>query len=172
MRLALSAEDDEMRQRRARAKASVADLEAEAYAAEARAKTALEAWRKAMVRQLLQPEATTPIPATVVAGEIDFSLLATRKQLIEAFGAFTGMDIQWFDNLTHAPKLEAARKFKGQGSRHSAEPLFCPYEVMQWLADPKRKKGKPLVATTAWRLLKRHFPKVYNHYSIGDPDAD
>jgi hypothetical protein len=82
------------------------------------------------------------------------------------------MDKSWFINLTDTPKLKAARKFTGQGGRHSAEPLFCPYEVMQWLADPKQKKGKPLRDTTAWRLLKSHFPKVYNQYSIGDPNAD
>jgi len=110
--------------------------------------------------------------APVVTDEIDFTMVATRKDLIDAFGKFTEMNMTWFDNLTDTPKLKAARKFTGQGGRHSAEPLFCPYEVMQWLADPKRKKGKPLSETTAWRLLKGNFGKVYNQYSIGDPNAD
>lgn len=113
-----------------------------------------------------------PITATVVTDGIDFTMVATRKELIDAFDKFTGMDKSWFDNLTTSPKLMAARKFTGQGGRQSAEPLFCPYEVMQWLADPKRKKGKPLNDTTAWRLLKSHFPKVHNQYSIGDPNTD
>jgi hypothetical protein len=108
----------------------------------------------------------------VVANEIDFSVVATREELIDAFGKFTGMNMTWFNNLTDAPKLKAARKYTGKGGRHSAEPLFCPYEVMQWLADPKRKKGKPLNGTTAWRLLKSSFGKVYNQYSIGDPNPD
>lgn len=119
-----------------------------------------------------QTATDTATPAPVVPDEIDFTMVATRKELIDAFGPFTGMDKTWFDNLNTSPKLKAARKYTGQGGRHNAEPLFCPYEVMQWMADPKRKKGKPLSDTTAWRLLKSHFPKVHNQYSIGDPNAD
>ena len=119
-----------------------------------------------------------PIPNEVdtkfapeVATGIDVSLLATRAQLIEAFEKFTGMSADWFINLTHAPKLLAARKVKGS-RRNFEEPLFCPYEVMQWLLDPKRKKGKPLGNMTAWRVFKSHFPKFNNQYSIGDPNED
>ena len=115
-------------------------------------------------------EAATSAP--VGTDEIDLAMVATRTELIDAFGNFTGMDKSWFDNLTDSPKLMAARKFTGQGGRHSAEPLFCPYEVTQWLADPKRKKGRRLNDTTAWRLLKSNFPKVYNQYSIGDPNTN
>lgn len=115
---------------------------------------------------------TTPAPTDDENGTLDFAMVTTRTKLIDTFGTFTGMDTTWFDNLTDTPKLNAARKHKGQGGRKHAEPLFCPYEVMQWLADPKRKKGRPLSDTTAWRLLKNHFPMVYNRYSIGDPNAD
>lgn len=118
------------------------------------------------------PEQDTAKLVPVLVDGIDFTMVATRQQLIDAFGTFTGMDKSWFDNLTTSPKLMAARKCKGQGGRNRAEPLFCPYEVMQWLADPKRKKGKKINETTAWRLLKSHFPKVHNQYSIGDPSAD
>ena len=111
-----------------------------------------------------------PAPPVVTVGVP--GAWATRKELIDAFGKFTGMNMSWFDNLNDSPKLKAARKQAGQGGRHSAEPLFCPYEVMQWLANPKRKKGTPLNDTTAWRLLKTHFSEVYNQYSIGDPNAD
>jgi hypothetical protein len=118
------------------------------------------------------PAQDTATPALVEIEEIDFTMVATRKELIDAFGKFTGMDATWFDNLNTSPKLKAARKFTGQGGRgRIAEPLFCPYEVMQWLADPKRRKGKALSVTTAWRLLKSHFSKVHNQYSIGDPNA-
>jgi hypothetical protein len=119
-----------------------------------------------------EPAKDDATPAPVVVSEIDFTMVATRKELIDAFGKFTNMDMTWFDNLTDSPKLRAARKITGQGGRHSAEPLFCPYEVMQWLADPKRRKGKPLNNETAWRLLKGNFGKVYNQYSIGDPNSD
>jgi hypothetical protein len=111
-------------------------------------------------------------PAPVAADVPDFDMWATRQQLIDAFGKFTGMDATWFDNLTTSPSLRAARKCIGQGGRHNAEPLFCPYEVMQWLADPKRKKGRKLGGEKAWQLLKAHFPKAYALNSIGDPNAD
>ena len=120
----------------------------------------------------LAPEQSPATPAPAGADEIDFTMVATRGELIDAFGGVTKMDLTWFDNLTDAPKLNAARKYKGQGGRNSAEPLFCPFEVLQWLIDPKRKKGQPINDTTAWRRLKSHFPKVYNHHSIGDPNAD
>jgi hypothetical protein len=100
----------------------------------------------------------------------NFEMLATRHQLIQAFGAFTGMDAKWFDNLKDTPKLRSARKVTGKGGRgHIAEPLFCPYEVMVWLVDKKRRKGKNISNDTAWRLLERHFPEVYNERRIGDP---
>jgi hypothetical protein len=101
---------------------------------------------------------------------IDYSALATRQQLISAFGAFTGMDKTWFQNLKDKPKLQRACKVTGQGQRsHTVEPMFCPYEVMQWLIDPKRKKGKPLLIETGWKLLGRHFENVYNQQSVNDP---
>lgn len=118
-----------------------------------------------------ESQAMTPSPAPVVADEIAFDMMATRQGLIDAFGRFTGMSTAWFKNMTDS-RLKDARKFVGQGGRNNVEPLFCPYEVMQWLADPKRKKGKPLGEATAWRLLKSHFPKVYNLHSMGDPNAD
>jgi hypothetical protein len=118
--------------------------------------------------------ATLPQPAPEVAAipdrGIDFAALATRQQLIAAFGAFTGMDASWFTNLKDLPKLKAARKVVGHGSKgHTTEPYFCPFEVMQWLVDPKRKKGRAVNDHTAWRLLEQHFPKVYAQRSVGDP---
>ena len=104
--------------------------------------------------------------------KIDYQFLATRTDLIEAFGKFTGMNQTWFDNLTDTPKLMAARKYKGISGRRHAEPLFCPYEVMQWLIDPKRRKGTKLSISKGWGLLKSHFPKVHNAKSIGDPNDD
>lgn len=127
---------------------------------------------KTQIDNDLTPKDATPSPAPVATDEIAFDMVATRQELIDVFGKFTGMDRTWFDNLNTSPKLKAARKYAGRGGRHSAEPLFCPYEVMQWLTDPKRKKGKPLSDTTAWRLLKGSFGKVYNLHSIGDPNAD
>lgn len=102
----------------------------------------------------------------------DYSVLATRAQLIQAFGAFTGMDLTWFDNLKDTPALLNARKVSGRGGRgHLAEPWFCPFEVMQWLVSARRKKGRPLGLEKAWELLERHFPKAYSAHSAADPRA-
>ena len=131
-----------------------------------------EADFKARQQNAIQSPAIRPSPAPEVADEIAFDMVATRQQLIDAFGSFTGMSMEWFNNLNTSPRLKAARKYAGQGGRHSAEPLFCPYEVMQWLADPKRKKGRKLGNEKAWQLLKAHFPKAYTPNSMGDPNAD
>jgi hypothetical protein len=100
---------------------------------------------------------------------LDFTLLASRHALIAAFGKFSGMDESWFDNLTDSPRLLAARKRKGQGGRHHAEPMFCPFEVTLWIVDKKRRKGRPVSQETAWRMLESHFPKVYAQRSGADP---
>lgn len=102
----------------------------------------------------------------------DYSMLATRAQLIQAFGAFTGMDLTWFDNLKDTPALLDARKVTGRGGRgHLAEPRFCPFKVMQWLVSGKRKKGRPLSLEKAWELLERHFPRVHSAHSAAAPRA-
>jgi hypothetical protein len=47
----------------------------------------------------------------------DVALLATRQELIDAFGKFTGMSKSWFSNLKDTPALMQARKLRGQGGR-------------------------------------------------------
>lgn len=121
------------------------------------------------------PQAAAPAPVADSASDApacDFSMLATRDQLIEAFGRFTNMDASWFNNLKDTPALLNARKVAGQGGRgHIAEPWFCPFEVMQWLADSKRRKGRKMSSAKAWELLEKNFPKVYNARSVADPRA-
>ena len=131
---------------------------------------------RAVVYGELPPEQdATPAPVAGSASNAparDFSMLATRSQLIDGFGSFTGIDKSWFKNLKDTPALLAARKDAGQGGRgHIKEPWFCPFEVMQWLADSKRRKGRKLRTEKAWELLEKHFPKVYNAYSVADPRA-
>ena len=101
----------------------------------------------------------------------DYSALATRAQLIAAFGTFTGMRMAWFDSLKDTPALLKSRKVTGVGARgKTREPLFCPWEVMLWLADPERKKGHPFHSIgTPWRILEGHFPAAYVKHSKGDP---
>ena len=112
---------------------------------------------------------------TLPTQKLDYKLLATPEKLINAFGAFTGMDKKWFRNLKDKPALFAARKCLGRGGKegYRIEPLFCPLEVMQWLTDPKRKTGRHgATPDKCWRLLKSHFPDVYNANSVQSPLRD
>lgn len=117
---------------------------------------------------------TQPAPAPTEPSELpDLSLLAPPDQLVAVFGRHTGMDASWFDKLGDKPQLMKARKVAGQGGRgHTRVPFYCPFEVMRWLIDPKRKKGRPMTATTGWRLFKADFPKVYAIHAELDPNAD
>jgi hypothetical protein len=108
----------------------------------------------------------------ISVAEIDFTLLASRSELITAFGKFTDMNQEWFHNLNDTPNLRTARKILGTSGRKNSEPLFCPFEVMQWLINPKRKKGRQLSEATGWRVFKNHFRLAYNAKAIGDPNDD
>jgi hypothetical protein len=112
-------------------------------------------------------------PATV-GGDIDHFMLFYPEQLIDAFGKFTGMDKSWFKNLKDSPGLLAARKVKGRGGKNSVRacPLFCPFEVMQWLISPKFKKGRPLSERKGWQLLRHHFPSVFEQHQSFAPNLD
>lgn len=144
---------------------ATADISPRLDAANNSASSAYEAWLNAMVRELLQPApasqpAANPMP--VAGTKPDITLMATRQQLIDAFGSFTGMDASWFSNLKDTPAVLAARKVTGQGGRgRLTEPLFCPFEVLQWLIDPARRKGKPLGQDKGWELFERNFPRAY-----------
>lgn len=119
------------------------------------------------VRQLAAQAQTS----TSAAPLFDLSALATRAELIKAFGVFTDMKIEWFDKLKDTPALLAARKVEGKGARGSTrEPLFCAYEVMVWLADKKRKKGHQFYSEDKpWELLENNFPAAYEAHSKDDP---
>lgn len=116
-----------------------------------------------------KPHEPAPPPASESAAP-DYSMLATRDKLIAAFGSFTDMKSGWFDNLKDTPALLNARRVRGRGGRgHIEEPWFCPFEVMRWLIDPKRRKGRPLSESKGWELLESHFHKVYAANSVADP---
>lgn len=110
------------------------------------------------------PEPAPAAPPEADSG-IDYSLLATPQQLIEAFGRFTGMDAAWFDKWADYPVLNNANKVKGTSGRgRTTEPLFCPFLVMQGLMKKPRKgsnRKEFLTDSKPWELLKRHFPNVY-----------
>jgi len=121
--------------------------------------------------EVVQTEKTPATPSNAIPAP-DFAKLATREALIEAFGKFTEMNASWFVKLGDTPALLAARKVTGQGGRNNAAPLFCPFEVMQWLINPNRRKGNPMQPDTGWRMLELHFPLVYHAHSVCDPRQD
>jgi hypothetical protein len=121
------------------------------------------------------PAMTTAMPAPVLPAcasdgveELDYSLLATPAELLDAFGKW-GMDAAWFDDLNSRQWLLDARRRKGQGQRgHVIEPLFCPFAVMNGLIG-KVRKAKRLQPDTAWRTLEHKFPKVHATFESHDP---
>jgi hypothetical protein len=171
-------------ERLARVKEAVAAQKAQALQVKAEADVALKTWRRAMVRQLLQLEATTPGPAPGVAvmretaqedkdtqdGErIRYEVLASRTELIGAFSLY-GVELKIFKALKDRPGLHAALRVKGKSQRGSnAEPMFCPYEVINWLVERGVKDKPRLSSFTAWHILETKFPSVYAEKSIGDP---
>lgn len=82
------------------------------------------------------------------------------------------MNKAWFNALKDKPQLQAAKHTTGVSGRGGTEPLFNVFPVMQWLIDPKRKAGKRILVSVGWRMLKNHFPKVYEQYEDHAPDPD
>ena len=114
--------------------------------------------------QQAAPEQNTTTPAD----ELDYSLLATPSELLEAFGKW-GMKTVWFDDLNSRKWLLDARREKGQGQRgHAIKPLFCPFAVMNGLINNVRKVNR-LNPDTAWRTLEHKFPDVYSAFEMHDP---
>lgn len=112
------------------------------------------------------PEATSESKRRTPTG-LDYSLLANREQLLDAFGSY-GLKLSWFNDLNSRRWLLEARKVAGQGQRgHRRPPLFCPFEVMTGLTEKSRKSR--LSSEAGWRLLEHKFPRVYAVYSVGDP---
>lgn len=110
-----------------------------------------------------------PKDAVVVNG-YDHDELATPDNLIKAFGTYTGMDQSWFKKPEG--RFHMAKKVNGKSGRRPYPPLFCPYEVMEWLISPKRKKGEKISVQTGWRQLKKHFSNVYDRYESFGPEFE
>ena len=108
--------------------------------------------------------------AEKVLSGIDVTLLATSIELVKAFGAYSGMSEDWFVRLDDKPSLKSARKFKGLAKKgRSIHPLFCPFEVCNWISDPRRKIGQKVSKETAWRKFQEHFPLCYEKFKAYDP---
>lgn len=166
---------EEYRRRLQIAVAPLKNLEREMERLTADADISWKRWRHSMVAELLRP-VTGPAESVVQAEAIDLSMLAGPGQLIDAFGLHTGMNASWFKNLKDYPALSGAIKRKGTSGRGRAtEPLFCPFLVMQGLMKTPRKGSKRKAfkeAATPWRMLKRHFPRVYDMHQGQSPLDD
>ena len=112
----------------------------------------------------LATDAAKPAPEV----ELDYSLLATPTELLDAFEKW-GLRAAWFAELdSHKWLLEAQRK-KGQGQRGNViQPLFCPFAVINGLIGKVRKANR-LQPDTAWRTLEHKFPKVHATFESHDP---
>ena len=112
--------------------------------------------------------ATAPATPAPVVAELDYSLMATLAELLDAFGKW-GMRAAWFDDLNSRQWLLDARRRKGQGQRGNViEPLFCPFAVMNGMIEKVRKTSR-LNPDAAWRTLEHKFPKVYATFEGYDP---
>ena len=106
-------------------------------------------------------------PTSSVGTHVDYASLATRDQLLVAFGSF-GLEKKWFNDLTSRQWLMEARKMKGHGQRgRRREPLFCPFKVMIGLTEKSRKSR--ISADAGWRILEHKFPVAWAAVSVGDP---
>ncbi|WP_295525614.1 hypothetical protein [uncultured Pseudacidovorax sp.] len=131
----------------------------------------LNAWLDAYSGGIGRP---LPGPRASTAGDAEqgpkLRELATKDQLIEAFGKLTGMNEKWFNKVQDIPALDRARISLGGGGR---TPLFCPYKVLQWLLDPNRRKGRdgrePLNPETGWRVYENRFRLSYEAHRDSDP---
>jgi hypothetical protein len=167
--------DAEYQRRLALVEADIKMLEAEMKSIEEANLSAEQAWLRAMVAELLKPT-EEPAESFLQTEVIDLSLLADPAQLIKAFGPFTKMNVSWFDKWKDNPVLSGAIKRKGTSGRgRSTPPLFCPFLVMQGLMKMPRKGSNRHAFTndeTPWRMLKQHFPRVYEKHQGQSPLDD
>ena len=99
---------------------------------------------------------------------IDFTLIATREALLDAFKQW-GLNADWFKDLNSHKWLLNARRVKGHGQRGNRAPaLFCPLAVMQGFISSVRGT-KRISPEKAWSVLEQKFPKVYANFSVHDP---
>ncbi len=101
--------------------------------------------------------------------KIRYEVLASRTELIEAFSVY-GVELKIFRALKDRPGLLAAYRVKGKGQKGShAEPMFCPFEVINWLVKTGVKEKPRLKNFMGWHILETKFPSVYAEKSMCDP---
>lgn len=131
-----------------------------------------EVWPVAVPPSTPAPVVAVEPAPVVITGDnerIRYEVLASRTELIDAF-KFYGVEMKIFRALKDRPGLMAACRVKGQGQRGSrAEPMFCPFEVINWLVNKGIKDKPKLTAYKGWHILETKFPSVYAEKETGDP---
>lgn len=135
----------------------------------------LDGWEACATIAARATDTAPPAPVAALGDEtqstdgIRYEVLASRTELIEAFSLY-GVELKIFRALKDRPGLMAACRVKGQGQKGSrAEPMFCPFEVINWLVKTGVKEKPRLTNSMGWHILQTRFPSVYAEKSVGDP---
>lgn len=142
---------DEYLLRLERAKESVAVQKAQAEQAKEQADAALKAWRKAMVRQLLQPHAAPVVADSASSGvEPDKAgpLPLTTNDIANCFSGFREWDVRrWKAELGSPDKwLQACQHRKGIRGKGGYESTWWPVQIAVALANKDQKSARHLRA--------------------------
>lgn len=121
-----------LRARRERAKESTAMLELEMEAAAGEARTAQQKWLEAMVRELLTPAETMPVPATANG--------MTTQEIGAVFDDLPFSQLDWPKRVSSAKWLQGARL--SLGIKGGAPSMWCPLKVAQASYDQASKYDK------------------------------
>lgn len=112
------------------------------------------------------PNPTNPLP-------LDTTVLATPDRLLRAFSQW-GLKEDWFNAPRKQSWLLSARKQIGIGGNSSKPPLYCPFEVMQGLANRTKPRNGAVRMSEAkgWQILKKQFTSTYEKFEHYDPSRD
>ena len=96
----------------------------------------------------------------------DVKYWATTDSLVEAFEKY-GLTEEKIRNGS-TKYIGNARKLPGQGGKgRAAQPMFCPYEIMQGLVHKARPNK--LSEKRGWDILEKKFPATYSKFQEQDP---
>lgn len=104
---------------------------------------------------------------------LDTTVLATPDRLLSAFKQW-GLKESWFNAPSNQSWLLSARKQIGIGGNSPKPPLYCPFEVMQGLANRTKPRygAVRITEVKGWQILKSQFTSTYAKFEHLDPNRD